>query len=162
MPFEVLLIDLHGDMIYNMIMKIVFDTNVVLPALMSIDGVSNRLMVWLFSQKLKVVVVSNTLVTEYADVLLRDKYRVHYKQFTTSDLNHFIDDICLIAYHQKINFLWRPFLKDIKDDMVLETAFNASCDYIVTYNTRDFVGVEEKFGIKIVTPKEFLKIVGEI
>jgi len=52
--------------------------------------------------------------------------------------------------------------KDIKDDMVLETAFNAGCEYIITYNARDFLGVEEKFAIKSITPKDFLKIVGKL
>jgi len=78
------------------------------------------------------------------------------------DLQSLIDDICLISHQQKINFLWRPFLRDIKDDMVLETAFNAGCEYIVTYNVKDFSGVEEKFAIKSITPKEFLKIRGEL
>ena len=32
---------------------------------------------------------------------------------------------------------------------------------IITYNQKDFYGVENHFGIKIITPKEFLKIVGE-
>jgi len=74
------------------------------------------------------------------------------------DLQSLIDDICLISHQQKINFLWRPFLRDIKDDMVLETAFNAGCEYIVTYNAKDFSGIEEKFAIKSITPKDFLKI----
>ncbi len=143
-------------------MKVVIDTNVILPALMSIDGVSNRLMLWLFSNERKISVVSNTLVMEYQDVLLRDKNRKIYEQFDEKDIVAFVDDICLISFHQKINFLWRPFLKDIKDDMVLETAFNGECDYIITYNVKDFAGVKEKFGIEVVMPKTFLKIVGEI
>jgi predicted nucleic acid-binding protein len=32
--------------------------------------------------------------------------------------------------------------------------------FIVTYNRRDFMGVE-KFGIKVVTPNEFLEEIGE-
>lgn len=143
-------------------MKVVIDTNVILPALMSIDGVSNRLMLWLFSNEKKISVVSNTLVMEYQDVLLGDKNRKIYEQFDEKDIVAFIDDICLISFHQKINFLWRPFLKDIKDDMVLETAFNGGCDYIITYNVKDFTGVKDKFGIEVVMPKTFLKIVGEI
>jgi len=145
-----------------MTMKIVIDTNVVLPALMSVDGVSNKLMLWLFSNDKKIHVLSNTLVTEYEDVLLREKHRKFYPQFSKEEITSFIDDICLISYHQKINFLWRPFLRDIKDDMVLETAFNGNCNYIITYNLKDFKGVKEKFAIQIITPKEFLKIVGEI
>ena len=145
-----------------MTMKVVIDTNVILPALMSIDGVSNRLMLWLFTNERKISVVSNTLVMEYQDVLLRDKNRKIYEQFDEKDIVAFIDDICLISFHQKINFLWRPFLKDIKDDMVLETAFNGGCDYIITYNVKDFTSVKDKFGIEVVMPKTFLKIVGEI
>jgi len=129
---------------------------------MSVDGVSNKLMVWLFSQEKKISVVSNPLVVEYEDVLLREKNREFYPQFSDEEIKLFVDDICLISYHQRINFLWRPFLKDLKDDMVLETAFNAGCDYIVTYNGKDFSNVEEKFDIKIVTPKEFLQIAGEL
>ncbi len=143
-------------------MKILIDTNVIVAALLSVNGVSNRLLTWLFMQDRKLLVMSNTLVTEYEDVLLREKHRSLYKDFSTEDLTSFIDDICLISHHQKINFLWRPFLKDIKDDMVLETAFNASSDYIITYNQKDFHGVKKHFGIKIITPKEFLKIVGAI
>jgi predicted nucleic acid-binding protein len=74
----------------------------------------------------------------------------------------FVDDLCLISHHQKINFLWRPFLKDYKDDMVLETAFNAKAEYIVTYNTKDFTNVFQNFGIKIIAPKEFLESIGEL
>ena len=143
-------------------MKLVLDTNVVLAALMSRHGVSNRFLVWLFLQSTKVSVVSNTLVTEFEDVLLRESSMEFYPHFSEDDIKSFIDDICTISHHQKINFLWRPFLKDVKDDMVLETAFNSGSNYIVTYNIKDFIGVEDKFNIKIITPKEFLIIVGDI
>ncbi len=143
-------------------MKLVVDTNVILAALMSKHGVSNRFLVWLFLQHDKINVISNTLLTEFEDVLLRKSNMELYPQICKDEIESFIDDICHISYHQKINFLWRPFLKDIKDDMILETAFNSASDYIVTYNTKDFVGVEDKFDIKIITPKEFLVIVGDI
>jgi putative PIN family toxin of toxin-antitoxin system len=143
-------------------MKIVMDTNIMLAALLSKSGVSNRFLVWLFQHKEKINVVSNTLVTEYEDVLCREKNLSLYPQISKKDLLGFIDDICFISHHQKINFLWRPFLKDYKDDMVLETAFNAKANYIITYNQKDFRGVKEKFNIKVITPKEFLQKVGEL
>src|SRR4051794_3783117 len=34
------------------------------------------------------------------------------------------------AHLQEIHFLWRPFLSDANDDMVLELAFAARCGYI--------------------------------
>lgn len=143
-------------------MKIVIDTNILLAAFLSRDGVSNKLLVWLFQNKEKVSVVSNTLVTEYVDVLSRDNHIKKYPQISKDDIVGFIDDLCFISYRQKINFLWRPFLKDYKDDMVLETAFNANADYIITYNKKDFENIDKVFYIKAITPKEFLQIVGEL
>jgi predicted nucleic acid-binding protein len=58
-------------------------------------------------------------------------------------------------------FLWRPYLKDPEDDMVLELAVTANCDFIVTYNIKDFKGAEE-FGVEVITPQEFLERIGEL
>lgn len=44
--------------------------------------------------------------------------------------------------------------------MVLELAVEARCECIVTFNTRDFVGVE-KFGLRAITPGEFLREIDE-
>ena len=49
-------------------------------------------------------------------------------------------------------------LKDAEDDMVLELAVAANCADIVTFNLRDFAGAEQ-FGIRIVTPQQFLKLI---
>jgi hypothetical protein len=35
------------------------------------------------------------------------------------------------------------------------------CEYIVTYNVRDFKG-SDKFGIRAITPKEFLQVIREV
>ena len=43
--------------------------------------------------------------------------------------------------------------------MLLELAVKAQCQYIVTYNTRNFRGAEQ-FGIAIVMPKAFLETIG--
>ena len=40
--------------------------------------------------------------------------------------------------------------------MVLEVAVNAKARAIITFNPKDFKGVEEKFDILILAPKEFL------
>ena len=55
-----------------------------------------------------------------------------------------------------IHFLWRPFLPDPADDMVLELAVAARATHIVTFNVRHFVDVERVFGIRPVTPGQFL------
>ena len=62
---------------------------------------------------------------------------------------------------QDIFFLWRPFLPDPSDDLVLEVAVAGGCDAIITYNKRHFKNVH-KFGLKIFDPREFLTEIGEI
>ena len=57
---------------------------------------------------------------------------------------------------QKIYFLWRPFLKDPKDDHVLEVAIASQTKTIVTHNIKDFKG-SEQFGIRAISPKDLLK-----
>ena len=54
--------------------------------------------------------------------------------------------ICYQSTKCEIFFLWRPFLKDAKDDFILELAIESQSEFIVTYNKSDFIGVD-KFGI---------------
>jgi hypothetical protein len=45
--------------------------------------------------------------------------------------------------------------------MILELAVECEVDFIVTHNLRDFAE-SEKFGIRAVTPRNFLWEIGEI
>jgi predicted nucleic acid-binding protein len=72
-----------------------------------------------------------------------------------------LDYLCQTGIHQQVHFLWRPFLKDPSDDMVLELAVAAGADRIVTFNQADFKGTE-KFGVRAVKPQEILKLLGGI
>jgi len=45
--------------------------------------------------------------------------------------------------------------------MVLELAVSSNADYIITFNKKDYTGVE-KFGIQVLTPREYLERIGEI
>ncbi|HKI18204.1 MAG TPA: PIN domain-containing protein [Isosphaeraceae bacterium] len=49
-------------------------------------------------------------------------------------------------------------LRDPKDELVLELAVEAGCDLIITYNQRDFSGIE-RFGLRTMTPREFLSLI---
>ena len=61
-----------------------------------------------------------------------------------------------MAHHRTIYYLWRPFLKDAKDDMILEVAVTSQSRFIVTFNPKDFGGVEQ-FGLEVLGPREFLQ-----
>ena len=50
---------------------------------------------------------------------------------------------------------------DPDDDFLIDLAFKAQADFIITYNQKDLKAIE-RFGIQVITPKQFLQIVGEI
>ena len=102
--------------------------------------------------------LSTPLVLEYEEVAKRMKAKL---SLSAHEIEEVINYICLVGNQHRIFYLWRPFLKDPKDDLVLELAVAGTCDYIVTYNIKDFAGVKEQFGIQIVTPKEFLAQIGD-
>ncbi|UQB41533.1 putative toxin-antitoxin system toxin component, PIN family [Thiomicrospira microaerophila] len=138
-------------------MKIVCDTNVWLSALTSNQGASHVLVKWLFQQSSQLHSVSTPFIMELEDVLLRPKNRERMPQFSEQDLRRFIDDICCISNRQPIYFLWRPLIKDPKDDMVLELAVNAQAEYLISFNIQDFKAIEGKFNFTLCTPKAFLQ-----
>jgi predicted nucleic acid-binding protein len=45
--------------------------------------------------------------------------------------------------------------------MILELAVEAECNFIVTYNVKDFAG-SGRFGVRVLTPRELLREIGEI
>ncbi len=140
-----------------MLPRIVIDTNVIIAALRSNTGASFKILSLVGMGKYDFA-LSVPLLMEYEDVakrLSRSFGLLH------RDIEDVLDFLCQVGEHRKIHFLWRPFLKDPKDDMVLELAVESSCDYIVTFNLRDFEGAAQ-FGVKIIQPGEFLRIIGEL
>ena len=137
-------------------MKIVIDTKVLVAALRSRRSASFKLVSFLPSDKFAIA-ISVPLVFEYEDVLKR----LESTAITEKDIGDFVDFLCEIGHHQKIFFLWRPYLPDPSDDHVLEVAVAAGCDVIVTYNKRDFRGIE-RFGLRVLDPRELLSEIGAI
>ncbi|MQA92283.1 MAG: hypothetical protein GEU90_18990 [Gemmatimonas sp.] len=67
-----------------------------------------------------------------------------------------LDYLCQVSDLKEVFFLWRPFLSDPGDEMVLEIAVGGRAEVIVTHNLRDFAGVEDRFGIRVLSPAAFL------
>jgi putative PIN family toxin of toxin-antitoxin system len=137
--------------------KIVIDTNIVISAMLSNKGVAFKLISLIGKQKFKYV-LSVPLVMEYEDVLNRKDAKIRLSQ---DAINNILDRLCYHAGLRDIFYLWRPFLNDPKDDLVLELAVESNCNSIVTYNLKDFENIN-KFGLKAITPKTFLKEIGVI
>lgn len=138
-------------------LRIVLDTNVIVAALRSRRGASNRLLALIGTGRFTTV-LSVPLVLEYEDALGRMGGALAY---SPAELEEILDFVCGHSEHRSIYYLWRPFLGDAKDDHVLEVAVAGSCSRIVTFNVRDFQGVD-RFGLKVQRPKELLQEIGGI
>ena len=137
--------------------QIVADTNVFVTALRSQFGASYKLLS-LIDKDIYELNLSVPLTLEYEAVAKR---MVGEIALSEKEIDDILDFVIRNSNHWQIYYLWRPHLKDPGDDMVLELAVTAGCNYIITYNVNDFKGIE-KFGIKAITPKEFLELVGEL
>jgi putative PIN family toxin of toxin-antitoxin system len=132
--------------------RVVLDTSVLVAAVRSRRGASFEVLSRLPEGEYEVA-VSVSLVLEYESVLLR---HLEASPLDESDVRDLIDYVCGVALRQEIFFLWRPYLRDPADDLVLELALAAQCEAIVTHNVRDFRGAE-KLGVRVLTPGEFLQ-----
>lgn len=136
--------------------NVVIDTNVLISALRSNRGASFKLVSLIGTGKFEIS-LSVPLLLEYEDVCKREKF----DHLIDTDIDDLLNFICRVADKRNIFFLWRPLLKDPKDDMVLELAVEADCKYIITYNIDDFKGIE-KFDVEAITPKQFLIKISEL
>lgn len=125
-------------------------------ALRSKRGASSKLLSMIDSGRFQIT-ISVPLLFEYEDVLKRKSLNI---ALTHNDIDDILDYLCAVADKREIYYLWRPFLKDPKDDMVLELSVESGSDYIVTYNIDDFKGIE-RFNVRAIKPKDFLKLIGE-
>lgn len=127
------------------------DTNILISALRSKRGAAFKLLS-LIGEDYFDINLSVPLMLEYESVAMRE---IKNLSNTPEEVGDILDYLAHVSRRWEIFFLWRPYLSDPKDDMVLEIAVQSYSQYIVTYNPRDFIGIE-KFGITTLTPKEFL------
>ena len=137
--------------------QIVVDTNVFVTALRSKKGASYKL-IQLIKKGSFQLNLSVPLAIEYESVAKRTIGEITLDE---KEVDNILDFVVGKANQWKIYYLWRPQLKDPGDDMLLELAVAAGCQYIVTYNLDDFKATE-KFGVTPITPKQFLEMIGEL
>jgi putative PIN family toxin of toxin-antitoxin system len=135
--------------------QVVLDTNVLVAGLRSRRGAAFRVLEMVGTGKFDIH-VSVPLLFEYEDALGR---QVAAGRIGQEAVDVVLDYHCHVGRHHPIFFLWRPFLRDPRDDMVLELAVKAGCEWIVTFNKRDFVG-SDRFKVRAIEPSEFLRETG--
>ena len=136
-------------------MRVVFDTSVLVAASRSNRGASYELVRSVPLRRFELC-LSVSLYVEWMDALSRPENLP--PGITPAEAVAFLRHLASLCHVQPIYFLWRPFLPDPDDDMVLELAAAAEAKYLVTHNVKDFVG-SETFGVTGVSPGEFLRVV---
>ncbi|GAC1446028.1 MAG: hypothetical protein NVSMB56_01330 [Pyrinomonadaceae bacterium] len=136
-------------------MRVVFDTNVLVAAVRSKRGASYQLISSLPSSKFELA-ISVPLYLEYTDVLMRPE--VKPIGLSNEEVLNFVRTLLSYSHKQSIYFRWRPWLRDPKDDMILELAIASQAAYIVTFNSKDFENIKS-FNIEAISPSNFLAIV---
>ncbi len=131
--------------------NITIDTNIIIGALKSQKGASYKLLM-LLKDDVFLSNISVPLFIEYESVAKREGL---VENLTEKDIEAILNYFLSKSKIQRIFYLWRPILKDPKDDLVLELAVKSQSKYIITFNKKDFKECE-KFGIVAVTPYEFL------
>ena len=129
----------------------VIDTDVLHAGLYSATGASHQIL-RLVEQGALRPLLSTTLLFEYEDVLRRHQDRLGLSDRAIEDV---LDGLCARGECREVHFLWRPQLRDAKDDHILELAVAADGADIVTHNVNDFAEAEA-FGLRIITPAELL------
>ena len=134
--------------------RVILDTSVLVAASRSRNGASFRLLSMLPSSQFEIA-LTVALYTEWQSVLTRPEHLP--PGLSANDAMGFLRYLASIAHLQDVHFLWRPFLRDPDDDMVLECAVASGSQYIITHNVKDFKRATE-LNVSALTPAEFLTL----
>lgn len=143
-----------NDIIGNIMMRLLLDTNVLVAGLASSKGASYAVLQAVAAAKLQVA-ASTALWLEYESVLKRDDVRALHG-FSIKQVDAILSALAVWVHPVMLHYVWRPQLRDPGDEMVLEAAVNGQVSAIVTHNTRDFATVAPKFGLQVLTPAQLV------
>jgi putative PIN family toxin of toxin-antitoxin system len=136
-------------------MRVVLDSSILVAALRSRRGASNRVLVRVAEGRVRPL-VTTALFLEYEDVLMRPETRLA-TGMEVADVEGFLAALAAAAEGVEVSFRWRPQLTDPNDELVLEAAVNGAADALVTHDVRDFRGAAPRFGLRVLLPRELLE-----
>ncbi len=131
------------------------DTDVVVAAMRSPDGASAAILN-VARRAGATLLLTVSLALEYEAVCSRAEHRLA-AELSEWEVGVFVDAVIAMSEPVEVHFLWRPQLRDITNEMVLETAINGRADAIVTFNVRDFGKAPSYFGVDVWIPREAIR-----
>jgi putative PIN family toxin of toxin-antitoxin system len=128
------------------------DTDVLVAAMRSPSGASAAILRAVRRDK-ATLLLTVSLALEYETVCHRAEHRIA-AGLSERQVEIFVDAVVAMSQPVETHFLWRPQLRDPKDEMVLEAAVNGRADILVTFNLRDFGLGPARFGIEALLPRD--------
>jgi predicted nucleic acid-binding protein len=98
------------------------------------------------------------LFLEYEEVLTRPE-TLAATGLSREDVARFLTGLAAVIEPVRIDFDWRPMLRDPDDDMLANCAANGAADCVVTNNLRHVGLIEQLLGVPVLRPAEFLAAV---
>jgi hypothetical protein len=132
--------------------RIVADTNVLISALIS-RGKPRQLVLKINGIDVKLA-SSKPLLKELISVLARDRIR---RYVNSRDVGEFLKYLGKRTVLVEIKSKFRVIKEDPKDDVIVNTAYSAHADYIVS-GDKHLTSLKSFKGIRVVTVSEMLKV----
>ena len=130
-------------------MRIVLDTNVLVSALITLQGKPRQAVDMILEGKIEIA-VDDRILWEYRKVLPRPKLDI-----AASEANAILEQIETCAVYVDAD-LQSVSLPDPEDEMFLQVALAAEADCIVTGNKRHFPARKCK-GVRVLSPAGFIE-----
>ena len=137
--------------------RVVLDTNVWVSAFRSKRGASRKVIDMVIDGEVTMH-LTVPLVAEYEEIFVRERVAMGLSR---ADVDLLLDLICDLGRHHQVHYLWRWQVSDPEDAHVLEAAVAASRPDLLTFNKKDLQEAVT-FGIEVLTPGEFLHVIGKV
>lgn len=132
-------------------MRVVFDTNVIVSALLTGGGTAD-IAVQLVLQGAATMLADSRMLAEYDEVTARPRFAL-----PDGERRAFLDVLASIAEPVVAPPL-KLVLPDPDDRLFVEVAMAGRADAIVTGNVRHFTPKHGKLAVRILTPREFVDL----
>ncbi|TGL10275.1 putative toxin-antitoxin system toxin component, PIN family [Leptospira levettii] len=136
-------------------LKVLLDTNIYISAIL-FNG-KPKLVLQDLIDEVFVGYISNEILDEIEETLTKPKFKlpIDYIQFTIEEIRNVTTIIKNKPLKDYLN------LRDRDDFHILESAFSANVDFIIT-GDKDLLTLETIKDLKIITPDEYLRSKGEL
>jgi len=140
-------------------MRLVFDTNILVSAFIAKHGHSSNLLELALTLKSIKLVMSQPILREFEDVLMRDEVRDRFS-FTHQEVRRRTKALRKSSVIVPVKSSFKVVRDDPKDDVVLNTAYDGKADYVVS-GDRDLLRIRRFKGIRIVNPRQMMEIISK-